>query len=59
MHGDNDPYCPEGASVPYAALNLETDLIRNGGHLYPDSGYGTWPSVRDRCRDPATRLVPR
>jgi predicted alpha/beta hydrolase family esterase len=56
---DNDPYCPEGAPAAYAALDLETDFVLDGGHIDPDSGYGAWPSVLEWCRDPTTRLTRR
>lgn len=59
VYGDNDPYCPETASVAYAALHLETDVIHDGGHINPDAGYGEWPSAAAWCRDPFARLSPR
>lgn len=59
VHGDNDQYCPEGATTAYAALDLDADVIPHGGHLDPHSGYGTWPSVRAWCHNPTTRLTPR
>ncbi|MFI8824079.1 RBBP9/YdeN family alpha/beta hydrolase [Streptomyces sp. NPDC053431] len=41
VHGDGDPYCPEGADVHYGLpLGLDTDRVPGGGHLNPDHGYG-------------------
>jgi predicted alpha/beta hydrolase family esterase len=56
---DNDPYCPEGARSLLAGMRLDTDLIRGGAHLNPDSGYGPWPSMLAWCLDPATRITGR
>ncbi|MEU4272293.1 alpha/beta hydrolase [Streptomyces sp. NPDC026092] len=55
-----DPYCPEGADVPYGIpLGLDMDVVPGGAHLTPDSGYGEWPSLLQWCETPRTRLVPR
>jgi predicted alpha/beta hydrolase family esterase len=54
-----DPYRPEGIDEAFGALGLEVDVIPDGGHLNPDSGYGPWPSMLDWCREPQTRLKPR
>jgi predicted alpha/beta hydrolase family esterase len=59
VHSDDDPYCPEGADVAYAALNLDADVISGGGHLDPDAGYGAWPSAAAWCQHPDTRLTAR
>ncbi|MET9376327.1 alpha/beta hydrolase [Streptomyces sp. NPDC002992] len=60
VYAAGDPYCPEGADVPYGIpLGLDSDLVPGGGHLTPDSGYGEWPSVLRWCEDPATRVGPR
>lgn len=56
---DNDPYCPEGAPLAYAALGLDTDIIPDGQHLDPDAGYGRWPAALAWCRDPSVRLSRR
>jgi uncharacterized protein len=56
---DNDPYCPEGAAVAYAAFGLDTDIILGGRHLDLDAGYGPWPAALAWCRDPRIRLTPR
>jgi uncharacterized protein len=48
---DNDPYCPEGANLAYAALRLPTDLIPGRGHLNPDAGLGPWPEVEAWARE--------
>ncbi|MCT4357228.1 alpha/beta hydrolase [Streptomyces sp. Je 1-79] len=60
VYAAQDPYCPEGADVPYGIpLGLDMDLVPGGEHLTPDSGYGEWPSVLQWCEDPDTRLAPR
>lgn len=56
---DNDPYCPEGAALAYAALRLDRDIIAGGRHLDSSAGYGTWPAALAWCRDPSVRLSPR
>jgi predicted alpha/beta hydrolase family esterase len=56
---DNDPYCPEGGSLAYAAIGLDADVIPDGQHLDPDAGYGAWPAVLHWCHDPSVRLTPR
>jgi predicted alpha/beta hydrolase family esterase len=56
---DNDPYCPEDPRAAYPGLGEDLDLIRGGGHLDPDSGYGAWPAALAWCLDPSTRLTPR
>ncbi|WP_406861890.1 alpha/beta hydrolase [Streptomyces sp. HUAS MG47] len=57
VYGDDDPYCPEGADVHYAApLSLDTDHIPPGAHLNMDSGYGPWPSILEWCENPETRV---
>jgi predicted alpha/beta hydrolase family esterase len=48
---DDDPYCPEGAQVAYAPLQLATDVIHGGGHLNPDAGLGPWPAVELWARE--------
>ena len=43
---DNDPYCPEGAEQLYGEpLALPVCLVRGGGHINTDAGYGPWPEV--------------
>ncbi|MDT9691845.1 alpha/beta hydrolase [Streptomyces sp. P9(2023)] len=60
VYAAGDPYCPEGADVPYGTpLALDMDMIPGGAHLTPDSGYGEWPSVLAWCENPETRLTPR
>lgn len=46
---ENDPYCPGvGAAEHWGApLELPVDLLRGGGHLNPDAGYGPWPAVEE------------
>ncbi|MER8234815.1 RBBP9/YdeN family alpha/beta hydrolase [Streptomyces sp. NPDC101490] len=57
VHGEGDPYCPDGADLHYGLpLGLDTDLVPGGEHLNPDSGYGPWPSVLAWCEDPAVRI---
>lgn len=58
--GDDDPYCPGGAAAHYGrALGLDTDVVRGGGHLDLEAGYGAWTSVLDWCLDPSVRVGPR
>lgn len=60
VYAAGDPYCPEGADVPYGTpLGLDMDVIPGGAHLTPDSGYGEWPSALAWCENPETRLTPR
>jgi hypothetical protein len=54
---DNDPYCPEGAQVAYAALGVETDVIPGRGHLNPDAGLGPWPQVEAWAREGTTPVT--
>lgn len=57
VYGDGDPYCPEGADVPYGIpLGLDLDHVPGGGHLNPDHGYGAWPDVLAWCENPAVRV---
>ena len=56
---DDDPYCPGGADVEYAALRLDTDVLSGAGHLDTEAGYGVWPAVLAWCHDPRTRLTSR
>lgn len=57
VYAAGDPYCPEGADVPYGTpLGLDMDEVPGGAHLTPDSGYGPWPSVLEWAENPATRL---
>jgi predicted alpha/beta hydrolase family esterase len=48
-----DPYCPEGAERLYAQpLGLPFDRLPDAaGHIYPETGYGPWPSVERWCLD--------
>jgi predicted alpha/beta hydrolase family esterase len=42
----DDPYCPEGAASCWAApLGLPADIVRGGGHLNPEAGFGPWPEM--------------
>lgn len=57
VHGDGDPYCPEGADTHYGTpLGLDADHVPGGGHLNPDWGYGPWESVLEWCEAPETRV---
>jgi predicted alpha/beta hydrolase family esterase len=48
--GDDDRHCPEGAAVAYGRpLKMATSLVRGGGHLNSESGFGPWPAVLDWC----------
>jgi len=43
---DADPYCPAGAPAIFGEpLELDYSVIRGGGHLNTDAGYGPWPDV--------------
>jgi predicted alpha/beta hydrolase family esterase len=43
-----DPYCPSGAAVVYGGpLELDYELIPDGGHLNADAGFGPWPEVEE------------
>ena len=47
---DDDPYLPEGIADAYGRpLKIATTIVRGGGHLNPESGYGPWPAVLDWC----------
>lgn len=47
---DEDPYCPAGAVPSYAEpLGLPVDVVRGGGHLNPEGGFGPWPAVEAWC----------
>ncbi|MFF0435182.1 RBBP9/YdeN family alpha/beta hydrolase [Streptomyces sp. NPDC004327] len=57
VYGDGDPYCPEGADVPYGTpLGLDVDHVPGGGHLNPDTGYGEWPDVLAWCENAEVRV---
>ncbi|MCX2179026.1 alpha/beta hydrolase [Streptomyces sp. SKN60] len=57
VYGDGDPYCPEGADLPYGIpLGLDLDHVPDGGHLNPDHGYGAWPSILEWSENPAVRV---
>ncbi|MFI9001663.1 RBBP9/YdeN family alpha/beta hydrolase [Streptomyces sp. NPDC053541] len=57
VYGDGDPYCAEGADVPYGIpLGLDLDHVPGGGHLNPDHGYGAWPDVLAWCENPEVRV---
>ncbi|MFE0641108.1 RBBP9/YdeN family alpha/beta hydrolase [Streptomyces sp. NPDC058877] len=57
VYGYGDPYCPEGAGLHYGVpLGLDADLVPDGEHLDPDSGYGEWPSLLEWCEDPTVRV---
>jgi predicted alpha/beta hydrolase family esterase len=43
---DADPYCPAGAAATFGQpLELQYSVIRGGGHLNTDAGYGPWPDA--------------
>ena len=43
-----DPYCPEGAVSTFGIpLELDYEVIEDGGHLNTDAGYGPWPAVEE------------
>lgn len=59
VYSNNDPCCEEGATTVLAPLALDADLITDGGHINPDSGYGPWPSMLEWCLSPWSRLTAR
>ncbi|WP_329130989.1 alpha/beta hydrolase [Streptomyces sp. NBC_01476] len=57
-YSDNDPYCSEDAATIYGEpLRCDIDLLSGAGHITPADGYGPWPSARNWCLDPTTRLT--
>ncbi|MFH8580584.1 alpha/beta hydrolase [Streptomyces zaomyceticus] len=57
VYGGGDPYCPEGADVHYGRpLGLDLDLVPDGKHLNPASGYGEWPALLEWCENPGVRV---
>ncbi|MGW5420118.1 RBBP9/YdeN family alpha/beta hydrolase [Streptomyces sp. NPDC003943] len=57
VHGDGDPYCPEGADVHYGGpLGLDADHVPGGAHLDLDAGYGAWPDVLAWCENAEARV---
>ena len=50
VHSDRDPYCAMGAAAYYGELGVPTEVIRGGGHLNPETGYGPWPGVEQWCQ---------
>ncbi|MFJ3906578.1 RBBP9/YdeN family alpha/beta hydrolase [Streptomyces sp. NPDC090025] len=60
VHGDGDPYCPEGADRAYGIpLGLDMDHVPGGGHLNPGHGFGPWPAVLAWCENPEVRITAR
>jgi predicted alpha/beta hydrolase family esterase len=46
FEGANDPYSPGGVGAAYEIdLSIPVEVIANGGHLIPDSGFGPWPRI--------------
>lgn len=45
-----DPYRPEGHQL-FQPLGVPIDVIQDGGHLNPETGYGPWPAVGAWCLD--------
>jgi predicted alpha/beta hydrolase family esterase len=47
---DNDPWCPGGVAAVYGfPLKMAASVIRGGGHINVESGFGAWPAVLDWC----------
>jgi predicted alpha/beta hydrolase family esterase len=45
---EQDPYCPAGAAGRFGdPLELDYELIPDGGHLNTDAGYGPFPKVEE------------
>jgi predicted alpha/beta hydrolase family esterase len=43
---DADPYCARMRRTVYARpLGIDADMIRGGGHINTDAGFGPWPQV--------------
>ena len=43
---DADPWCAEGAAATYGpALDVDVHVVRGGGHLALEDGFGPWPAV--------------
>ena len=57
---DDDPYCPgDGAARDWARpLGLPVDLVRGGGHLNVEAGYGPWPEMEAWCLGRRDALAP-
>jgi predicted alpha/beta hydrolase family esterase len=46
FEGENDPYAPGGVGAAYEIdPSIPVEVIANGGHLIPDSGFGPWPRI--------------
>lgn len=46
--GDNDPYVPQGQMLSLAKdLNVNPNIVKNGGHLNAKSGYTSFPLLLD------------
>jgi predicted alpha/beta hydrolase family esterase len=44
--GDDDPWLPLGLGDTWRGrLDARQVVVRGGGHLTPDSGYGPWPAM--------------
>lgn len=47
---DGDPYNPAGAQTLYGdPLGIQATIVRQGGHITPDDGYGRWRFAEDWC----------
>jgi predicted alpha/beta hydrolase family esterase len=42
-----DPYCPESAPKAFPGVFPRIEVVDDGGHLNPETGYGPWPAVED------------
>mgnify|MGYP001415176569 CR=1 FL=1 len=48
FEGEGDEYSPGGVRAAYAIdPAIPVELVPDGGHLVPASGFGPWPRIRD------------
>lgn len=46
FEGEGDPYSPNGLRADYEIdATIPVELVPDGGHLTPDSGFGPWPRI--------------
>ncbi|MDP9091732.1 MAG: alpha/beta hydrolase [Actinomycetota bacterium] len=47
---DDDPYTPEGIAEAYGRpLKMPTTIVKAGGHINVEAGYGPWPAMLAWC----------
>lgn len=45
---DNDPYMTQEEAIAFQhSLGVEMKVLKNGGHINTDAGYGEWPWVKE------------